>query len=130
MAKSKITSNGEKNQEAVAKQPIKHFQSGVVSWSLFSDFYDCQTLFVSRINFLIDAGFGTQKFSSAAGCMEDLVRQARGDFNEIWEKAKAEKREAGGNFVSTIKDITDTSERKFMAELVGKAKKELQEIDA
>ncbi len=67
--------------------------------------------------------------------IENLVAEANEKHEEIWEKAKAEKKEAGENDVSTIKD---TSKRKFMAEelvkhisgSVEKAKQELQKIDA
>ena len=131
MAKSKISSNGEKNQT------IKHFSSGVISWSFFSDYWEGPRSLFKKINFLIIAIFDADddKWGIGLEMIENLVAEAKEKHEEIWEKAKVEKKEAGENDVSTVKD---TSKRKFMAEelvkhisgSVEKAKQELQKIDA
>jgi hypothetical protein len=136
MVKKKVTSNGEKNQEAVDKQLIKHFSSGVVSWSIFYDYWHKQDSLFLKLNFFIMAIFNDDSnWHVGLDTLEDIIAEAKEKHEEIWEKAKAEKKEAGENDVSTIKD---TSKRKFMAEElakhlsghVEKAEKELQEIDA
>ncbi len=130
MTKKKVTLKGGNNQ------PIKHFSSGVISWSFISDYWQNQEAILHRLSFLIAATLNDDdNWYTGLSMLEDFIAEVIGKHEEVWEEAKAEKKEAGENDVSTVKD---TSERKFMAEelvkhisgSVERAKQELQKIDA
>jgi hypothetical protein len=126
MAKDKVTSNGGNNQ------PIKHFSSGVISWSFFDGIWHEQYEIFQKVNFLIASTFKSNfndndNWIIGLEMLTGLIAEAKERHEGIWGQAKVEKDEAGGNCISTIKDASET---KIMAEYVRKAKKELQGIDA
>ena len=81
---------------------IKHFKSGVVGWSLFSDFWDRQHAFIEKINHLLETS--EDEGGWGINIAFDLIEVAQKEIEEYWETAKKEKEEAGGNSVSTIKN--------------------------
>ena len=82
-------------------ETIKDFESGVVSFSLINEMSSYFDGFVCKLNYLIK-NTPDDDCSPGIDVLEDVIAKADKDFNEFWEKAKAEKDEAGGNGVSTV----------------------------
>jgi len=79
--------------------PIKHFDAGVVSWSIFIDFWGDQDEFFKKVKFILqNTDFDDWGLTIAF----DLIRMAQKNADEYWEKALIESNEAGGNDVYTI----------------------------
>jgi hypothetical protein len=137
MAKSKVASKtGPKQEQKKGNQPIKHFDSGVVSWSLFSDLYEIIFTFKGRLNFLCKSACCSGElddFSVAMDLIENQLEQFEKTYKEFCQKAETEKGKAGGNDVSTIRDISlvRSETEEFVTKLQKfkeKAEKELEEI--
>ena len=80
----------------------KVFSTGVVSYSLFSNFNENQRSLLSDIEFLCDAGSQTDDPGSALDIIEHYVYDANKKLDEYWEKGNCEKDESGGNDVKVI----------------------------
>lgn len=81
---------------------IKHFKYGVVSWDVFSDFWDKQYDFVEKINHLLQNG---DSEGWEINIMFDLIGPAQKKIEECWETAKKENHDAGGNNVYSLPQI-------------------------
>lgn len=77
-----------------------HFKTGVVSWSLFSDFWDKQHDFIKKINHLL--GTSEEEGGWGISIAFDLIEVAQKEIEEYWETAKKETADAGGNDVYAI----------------------------
>jgi hypothetical protein len=81
------------------QEPIKHFDAGVVSWNIFSEFWGYQDEFAKKLSFILqNTDFDDWGLTVAF----DLIRMAQKDADECWEKAIQESNEAGGNDIYTI----------------------------
>lgn len=97
--------NEEKAKNYIINEPIKHFDTGVVSYSLFNDFYHIFVLkLLNSLEFLTDSGFASEEDEMliAMEMIEKTVKDAKSNMDEIFEKAKVESNEAGGNDIYTI----------------------------
>ncbi len=82
-------------------ETIKDFESGVVSFSFINEVCSYFDSLVDKLNYLIKT-VPDDDCSPGIDIIEYVIAKADKDFNEFWEKAKAEKDEAGGNGVSTV----------------------------
>jgi len=97
MANQTISSQNTNMQDV-----IKHFNTGVESWSVFGDFYDNFTLYLGRLNFLCGAGDETDRHEEAMYEIFKMIPQARNEAERIRDTALRESNEAGGNDIYTI----------------------------
>jgi hypothetical protein len=136
MAKPKVTSKAKTKQGAVDKQSIKHFDSGVVSWSLFDDFQGIIFTLKGRLLYLCKSAVCTgefEDFSVAMDLIENQLEQFEKKHKDFRKKAVAECNKAGGNNVSTIRDISlaRLKTKEFVTKLrkfKKKTEKELEEM--
>jgi len=75
---------------------IKHFETGVVSYSLFHELYSEQDLLIEKINYLLsNADEGGWGFT----IISEIVQAAQKKVEEYWKRSGQEKDKAGGNNV-------------------------------
>jgi len=98
MAKSNVSEKDTPRQE-----PIKHFEVGVVSYSLFRGFYHDVDTFLNRLYFLLVAGFKIDAYmETALALVNKLLTEAINGLDKIGERAVKESNEAGGNDIYTV----------------------------
>ncbi len=84
------------------QETIKHFGSGVVSYSFLHEIHGDIDRLLDRLAFLVDAGYAIEDMATALILIEKLVLEAKSEWAEMHKKAVKEANEAGGNDIYTI----------------------------
>ena len=94
-----------KDRNVKLKISIKAFESGVVSYNLFEEFYEEQATLIRRLKHLIDLGDESHTWRTTLDLIGLLVNISENNLEEFSDKGFKEKEEAGGQYVSTVKSI-------------------------
>ncbi len=94
-----------KDRNVKLKISIKTFESGVVSYNLFEEFYEEQATLNRRLKHLIDLGEESYTWRTTLDLIGLIVNFAEKNLEEFSDKGFKEKEAAGGQYVSTVKSI-------------------------
>ncbi|MBW1747573.1 MAG: hypothetical protein JRJ34_03895 [Deltaproteobacteria bacterium] len=92
-----------KAKDTPRQEPIKHFDCGVISYSLFDEIYGHYKSFIGRLDLLTECAYETRKHEEVMDLICQIIKKGEEESEAFWDRALSETKEAGGNDVMTIK---------------------------